>query len=158
MAYFNPGLLFEEEQLYDTMFDFTVAKLWDRFNKKEYRKIRDIRDCSGGYGVFLPFPKCEGDYSYIAGFSTKENAPLPEGMVFQVLPASKYAVFTYVSPMRNKFDMTKIPSLYWYIFNKWLPISEFSYNDTGFVFEYFQRHRMMIEYPEYDIYIPIVKI
>ena len=141
----------------DNAANFTVFKLWDRFNKKEYRKIRDIEDTSGGYGVFLPFPKHEGNYSYICGFNTKDSAIIPEGMVSHLQPASKYAVFTYKSPTRNEFDLSGISALYWHIFDTWLPRSAFKYNDRSFVFEYYQRSRTMLPFAEVDIYVPIIE-
>ena len=141
----------------DNATNYTVAKLWDRFNKKECRKIRDIEDSSGSYGIFIPFPKHDGDFSYTCGFNTKDCAKVPEGMVSHFQPETKYAVFTYKSPVRNTFDMSGIPTMYWHIFGTWLPKSEFKYNDKAFVFEYYQRSRMMSEFPEYDIYVPIIE-
>ena len=141
----------------DNASNFTVFKLWDRFNKKENRKIRDIEDTSGCYGVFLPFPKHEGNYSYICGFITKDSAIVPEGMVSHLQPGSKYAVFTYKSPTKNTFDLSGMSALYWHIFGTWLPASEFKYNDRSYVFEYYQRSRTMLPYAEIDIYIPIIE-
>ncbi|MEN6312717.1 MAG: effector binding domain-containing protein [Clostridiaceae bacterium] len=139
----------------DNAVNYTVAKLWDRFNKKENRKIRDIDDTSGGYGIFIPFPKCEGEFSYICGFKTKASAQVPEGMVSHLQPEAKYAVFTYVSPTKNSFDLSGMSALYWHIFGKWMPSSEYKYYDKAFVFEYYERSRTMLPFAEIDIYVPI---
>lgn len=141
----------------DNASNFTVFKLWDCFNKKENRKIRDIEDTSGSYGVFLPFPKHEGSYSYVCGFNTKDYAIIPEGMVSHLQTRTKYAVFTYKSPTENTFDLSGIPALYWHIFGTWIPASEYKYNDRSFVFEYYQRSRTMLPFAEIYIYVPIIE-
>lgn len=141
----------------DNATNCTVAKLWDRFNKKEHRKIRDIDDSNGSYGVFIPFPKHDGDYSYLCGLNTTNTAQIPEGMVSHLQPETSYAVFTYKSPVRNTFDMSGIPVMYSHIFCTWLPSSPYMYNELALVFEYYQRSRMMSEFSEFDIYVPIIK-
>lgn len=141
----------------DNAANFTVFKLWDRFNKKENRKIRDIEDTSGGYGVVIPFAESKCEFSYICGFHTTDSAIIPEGMVSHLQPATKYAVFTYKSPTRNAFDLSGLPRLYHHIYGTWIPASDYKYNEHSFVFEYYQRSRTMLPFAEFDIYVPIIE-
>ena len=75
-----------------------IAKMWGEF----VQRLGEIQtnNTYETFGVCLIPPGLpEGEFEYVAGMQTAEDAPVPEGMVKRTLPAYQYAVFEHVGAL-----------------------------------------------------------
>ena len=75
-----------------------IAKMWGEF----VQRLGEIQT-NNEYETFgvcsIPPGLPEGDFEYVAGMQTAEDAPVPEGMVKRTIPAYQYAVFEHVGAL-----------------------------------------------------------
>lgn len=112
------------------------AMLWAEFMPRlpEIRN-RGQEHVSYGFEVFTEESKQTGEFVYIAAVEVSDFDDVPAGMVSQVVPASKYAVFSIPAVIED------IPKAICDIYERWLPESglepsgdwDFEYYDQDFV-------------------------
>lgn len=100
-------------------------------------------------GVCEIIEDLEDEFNYICCTEVEAPEPVPEGMVAERVPASKYAVFTHRGPA------DKLGDTYDYILGRWLPNSDFEINKSGHDFELYDERFTNGEDSEMEIYIPI---
>lgn len=134
----------------------TCKKLWDRFNKAG-RRIRGVSDSAGAYGIVKSIDATgnPGGYSYMAGLRVNTEAVVPGGFEELTVEKGLYARFTYQSSLRTGLNFEDVGKLYKYVYHRWLPESQYSYNPEKPEIEYLETAGLRKEYPQYDIYIPI---
>jgi AraC family transcriptional regulator len=112
-----------------------IPQMWDGFNQR-YKEIKAI-DPSCCYGLCFSTPvgvtKPEdlrpGVFEYVAAAEVADNQNIPAGMVYREVPAHKYIVFAH----HGKLD--KLGETYKYIYETWLPQSEYKLHSDKFDME-----------------------
>jgi predicted transcriptional regulator YdeE len=66
--------------------------LWGHFMRR-FSEIKDIKDPNVCYGLSLVNGECS--FKHIACVEVKKTDNIPRGMVSEIVPKSKYAVFEY---------------------------------------------------------------
>ncbi len=92
---------------------------------KKYPNIANNNDVIGlnDYSEFESF-NGKISYEYLAAFIAKKDEPLPEGMETRIIPASKYATFTFYG---NKKASTE--HIAKYVYTNWFPRSTLRFNE-----------------------------
>ncbi|MBN2422872.1 GyrI-like domain-containing protein [Candidatus Woesearchaeota archaeon] len=118
-------------------------KVWMDFMKR----IKELPNKHDGvcYGVCIM--ENENDFRYIA--CVESDADAPQGMVSEIIHASKYAVFTH------KGKVGAIEKTWDYAYTKWLPKSGETINNDGICFELYDGRYKEDDSNETDIYVPI---
>jgi AraC family transcriptional regulator len=129
-----------------------IPLLWKRFLKRE-SEIQHIALENVGVGVSFDIEKKEkgSEFFHIVGHIVGSTADIPEGMSYRRIPAHEYAVFTHRGPL------SKLGETYDFIYEKWLPDSEFEYDSSNEIEWYDERFDPESENSEFDIYVPIKK-
>src|SRR3989304_37370 len=103
----------------------TYVALWNQF--ESYRDQVESNNIDKlYYGVSLSTDK-KDEFDYLAGMAVSKENAVPEGLTVREIPAAIYAVFE--CPVQN-IAVTKH-----FIFQKWLPLSQYEINGTNPVFE-----------------------
>jgi len=100
-------------------------------------------------GICMDF-QTDGSFSYIIGTEVTKAENIPGDMVCKTIPAARYAVFTARGKMPGSIQDTVK-----YIYQEWLPNSEYQRADSA-DFELYDQRYHGGENAEVDIYIPIV--
>lgn len=136
-----------------TMPNNTILQLWENLMKDESKIIHRT-----GNSVGLCFmdddPESESFTAIVAHVVSKVEK-IPEEMIHHTVPAGEYLVFTH----RGKFRPNGLSITYGFIYNTFLPQSEYEPNGS-YEFEWYEHPRFKgTEDPEteIDIYIPIQK-
>ncbi|MCF7794180.1 MAG: GyrI-like domain-containing protein [Candidatus Cloacimonetes bacterium] len=126
-----------------------VANLWNQFihRMNELEKTA-VPECSLGICTLLK----DGKIEYLAARVVKDDSIIPDGMVFTELPEQDVAVFTHVGSMEN------LAETYDYIYNKWLPDSEFEIMTAPEIEWYDKRFKYNDPESQMDIHIPVKPI
>ena len=112
-----------------------IPQMWGVFNQRSQEINTSDNACF--YGLCFSFPDDKkksrafgpGEFEYIAAAEVSSDRVLPAGMVYREVPAYKYAVFTH----HGKLD--RLGDTYDYIFNTWLPQSDFEPHPDKFDME-----------------------
>jgi predicted transcriptional regulator YdeE/DNA-binding transcriptional MerR regulator len=120
-----------------------IPKLWDNFNPR-YNEI-NASDNSCCYGLCFSTPidvaNLEtlepGVFEYVAALEVANDKEVPDGMVYREIPAYKYVVFTH----HGKLD--KLGETYKYIYETWLPQSEYKNHPDKFDMEVYTDEFML---------------
>jgi AraC family transcriptional regulator len=133
--------------------NFTVIpKLWDAYLKRSGEIKSRLSPIDYGVVVFLK----ENDQKshpderlYIAGASSPDSAPTPEGMTRLTIPAGKYAVFTHKGILQN------LPQTMKGIHTSWLSDAGLKMRSGPHLEIYDSRFNPVSPASELDICIPI---
>lgn len=130
-----------------------ISKLWERFNER----FHEIKNVKPGYALGLCLashpgvPIKEGDsivYSACLPVTKIEN--IPEGMISNKIPPSKYAVFTHSGPISTIQNTVK------YIWGTWVPKHSDIHKKDAPDFElYDERFNVDTLDGEVDIYVAV---
>jgi len=127
-----------------------IPQFWVKvLEKGQITKIPDRKSPDTILGICMDF-ESDGSFSYIIGAEVTSTENTPDDMVCRTIPTAKYAVFTARGKMPDSIqDVTK------YIYQKWLPNSEFQRANLA-DFELYDERFDAEENAEVDIYVPIV--
>ncbi len=133
-----------------------IHQLWERFATRE-KEIKNIAihgvalEVSFDYETVATEGEAE-DWLFfdLVGLPVNSTADIPEGMTYKVIPAHMYAKFVHTGPIST------IMKTYNYIWEEWLPNSEYEYDYEACGVEWYdERFKLEEEDSEFDIYIPI---
>jgi len=122
-----------------------IPKLWEVFNKS-CGNIKNMSKSMLCYGICDDDMDSEGRFHYTACVEVDSFDSIPEGMEAKVVPAGKYAVYTYSGAIKD------LGLFYNDIFQKWMPASGYEIDFRPQLELYDQR---FMNNGEFDIYIPI---
>ena len=127
-----------------------IPQFWEKvLGKGQIAKIPDRKSPDTILGICMDF-ESDGSFSYVIGAEVASTENTPDDMVCRTIPDAKYAVFTARGKMPDSIqDVTK------YIYQKWLPSSEFQRANSA-DFELYDERFDDEENAEVDIYVPIV--
>ena len=127
-----------------------IPQFWEKvLDKGQIDKIPDRKSPDAVLGICMDF-RPDGSFSYIIGAEVISTENTPSDMVCRTIPAAKYAVFTARGNMPDSIqDVTR------YIYQKWLPNSEFQRGNSA-DFELYDQRFDDEQNAEVDIYVPIV--
>jgi len=126
-----------------------IGKLWSSFRQR-VGEIDGRRDSESIFYALFMLTGVQWELSYTACVEVSEEGTIPEGMVYKVLPAATYAVFTHHGPL------DRIPDTFYYIYNTWLPKSGRIRSHNPEFARYDHRYLGPAnDESQFDIYIPI---
>jgi AraC family transcriptional regulator len=132
-----------------------VPALGKRF--RAYKRTHDIPNLKQPWGfaaVSKDFDPQTGAFSYIIGDVVTNLEDVPEGLTPFEIPAIKYAVFP-VRPRHRWGWARAIVDTKKYVYNVWLPQSEYEPAGTVDDFEYHDDRSLRRSDPEIDLYVAI---
>jgi len=122
-----------------------IPKLWQVFNSR-YNDIANKSKSMLCYGICEDMPDAEGRFHYTACAEVDNFLNIPEGMEAKVVPAGKYAVYTFIG------SLDKLGEFYENIFTKWMPAAGYQMDGRP-QFELYDERYM--NNGEFDLYMPI---
>jgi len=125
-----------------------VQELWDEFRPR-IDEVKNKKNPTRMVGIYKQRKNYPNRFAYIASVEVSTLSDIPKGMIPKIINGSKYAIFTYQG------ELCDIDKTYDYIYDEWLPESDFDENKNGDNLEIFN-----IDFPEednsdVDIYIAI---
>jgi len=125
-----------------------IIELWNQF-KPRIDEVKNKKNPTRMVGIYKQRKNYPNRFAYIASVEVSTLSDIPKGMIPKIINGSKYAVFTYQG------ELCDIDKTYDYIYDEWLPESDFDENKNGDNLEIFN-----IDFPEednsdVDIYIAI---
>ncbi len=137
-----------------TMKDNSIPQLWNDFIARmdELAEIA-VPDCSLGVCLNEINADLDGSdfFDYLACKVVRDDSIIPSGMEFHEIPAQLVAVFTHFG------SLDTLSETYDYIYDEWLPESEYKIIDAAEVEWYDSRFRYGEKDSQIDIHIPIAK-
>jgi AraC family transcriptional regulator len=132
-----------------------IGRLWKRFEAyltQNADRIKNVKDFQVGYEVWSADEEtaAKGNFDIFVGLEIKDLADVPPDLLIKVLPATKYAVFTF----EGKQITSDWPRM---IYQEWLPDSGYqSAHQYNFQL-YDERFKGLdkIEESAIDVYVPI---
>jgi len=137
-----------------TLKENSIPQLWNDFiaRMEELGKTA-VPDCS--LGVCLNEINKDHDgseiFEYLACRVVKDDSIIPSGMEYHEIPAQLIAVFTHFGTLDT------LGETYGYIYDQWLPKSEYKIIDAAEVEWYDSRFKFGEKDSQMDIHIPIAK-
>ncbi|CAH1201664.1 HTH-type transcriptional activator RhaS [Paenibacillus plantiphilus] len=127
-----------------------VGKLWSCFRKR-LAEIDNRREPTGSIlYALIELTGAQWEVSYTTCVEVSEEGRIPEGMVYKVLPAETYAVFSH------RGSLARISDTFQYIYNTWLPKSGRLRTNAPEFARFDDRYRGPAnDDSEFDIYIPV---
>ena len=131
-----------------------IPQLWkdfiDRMNKLD--KVA-VPDCSLGICLNESITEYKEDskFDYLACRVVKDDSVVPAGMDYREIPAQLVAVFTHSGSLET------LSETYDYIYDKWLPESEYKLITADEIEWYDSRFKFGEKGSQMDIHIPIIK-
>ncbi len=131
-----------------------IPQLWkdfiDRMN--ELDKVA-VPDCSLGICLNESVTEYKEDskFDYLACRVVKDDSVVPAGMGYREIPAQLVAVFTHFGSLET------LSETYDYIYDKWLPGSEYKLITADEIEWYDSRFKFGEKDSQMDIHIPIIK-
>lgn len=137
-------------QIRTTVQENAIQELWTQFIARmaELDEIA-VPECSLGICSFAEDNENEDSFDYLAARVVKNDQLIPEGMTFLQLPEQQVAVFTHRGSLDN------LSGTYDYIYNKWLPESDYDLADAPEIEWYDSRFIFDSQDSQMDIHIPI---
>jgi AraC family transcriptional regulator len=137
-------------QIKTTLEENRIQDLWAEFITR-MPELDDVAvpECSLGICTFTDNDDDEDAFVYMAARVVKNNSLIPAEMSFRELPAQEVAVFTHEGSLDNLSDS------YDYIYNEWLPKSEYEIADADEIEWYDRRFNFGKADSQMDIHIPI---
>lgn len=124
-----------------------IPQMWGVYNSRWDEIPAVDQNC---YGLCFSNPEgaAEGEFEYVAACEVKDDANIPEGMIYREVPEYKYAVFTH----HGKLD--KLGETYQFIFETWLPQSGLQVHPSDYNMEvYDERFIADSDDSAFDIYV-----
>ena len=103
-----------------------IAQLWQQFVPR-MKEVQHVVNPNASYGICGDAQE-DGSFRYVAGYEVSSTEDIPEGMTSWIVPEQKYAVLPGT--------LKTIGETYKYIFETWLPQSQYEYAH-GPDFEYY---------------------
>ncbi|MCF7859241.1 MAG: GyrI-like domain-containing protein [Candidatus Cloacimonetes bacterium] len=131
-----------------------IPQLWNEFIvRTDELEKNAVPDCSLGICIYKPDlnEQNETEFSYMACKVVKEDSKIPKGMEYRELPPQLVAVFTHIGSLDN------LSETYDYIYDKWLPESDYTLIEADEIEWYDARFKYGEEDSQMDIHIPIAK-
>ena len=131
-----------------------IPQLWkdfiDRMN--ELDKVA-VPDCSLGICLNESVTEYKEDskFDYLACRVVKDDSVVPAGMDYREIPVQLVAVFTHFGSLET------LSETYDYIYDKWLPESEYKLITADEIEWYDSRFKFGEKDSQMDIHIPIIK-
>ncbi len=131
-----------------------IPQLWNDFivRMDELEKVA-VPDCS--LGICLNETGTEfhedSEFDYLACKVVKDDSVIPIGMEYREIPGQLVAVFTHSGSLET------LSETYDYIYNEWLPESEYKLIATDEIEWYDSRFKFGEKDSQMDIHIPISK-
>ena len=132
----------------------SIPQLWNDFivRMDELNEV-SVPDCS--LGICLNETVTEfnenSTFDYLACRVVKDNSTIPTGMEYREIPTQLVAVFTHMGSLDSLIET------YYYIYDKWLPESEYKLIDADEIEWYDSRFKFGEKDSQMDIHIPITK-
>ena len=132
------------------MAESVIPKLWGRFMPHMAKGIQGRLGDTISYGI------CDGDgekFAYLAAVPVGKETAAPAGLEKKRVPGGQFAVFIH----QGELGENKLADLYLtmqYIYNQWLPESEYEYDMDRVDFEKYGP-AFCADPPEMEIWIPI---
>ena len=131
-----------------------IPQLWNDFidRMNELDKIA-VPDCSLGICLNETGTEFHEDYKfdYLVCKVVKDDSIIPAGMEYREIPAQLVAVFTHLGSLET------LSETYDYIYDKWLPNSEYKLIAADEIEWYDSRFKFGEKDSQMDIHIPISK-
>jgi AraC family transcriptional regulator len=132
-----------------------IGRIWQRlmaYLEIHGRHIKHVKDAEIHYEVHIEHEETEsrGHYEVFAGMEVEKLEDVPVQLLVKVLPATKYAVFTFKGEQITS-DWSKM------IFHEWMPQSGYQRaHRYGFqLYDHRFRGLDNIDQSELDVYVPI---
>lgn len=131
---------------------FTIAHFHNDVFDPRINEIKSITDYSIKYGI------CESDLEayeehkiiHTACYEVSSADNIPEDMYVRILPPNKYLAFTHSGKIGS------IADTFIYIFNEYLPNSDYELSKTGINLQAYKPGKISFEEDiEFDIYVPV---
>jgi len=131
-----------------------IPQLWNDFivRMNELKEV-SVPDCSLGIclnGTVTEFNE-NSTFDYLACRVVKDDSVIPTGMEYREIPAQLVAVFTHMG------SLDSLSETYDYIYDKWLPESEYRLIDADEIEWYDSRFKFGEKDSQMDIHVPIKK-
>ena len=131
-----------------------IPQLWNDFivRMNELNEV-SVPDCSLGIclnGTVTEFNE-NSTFDYLACRVVKDDSVIPTGMEYREIPAQLVAVFTHMG------SLDSLSETYDYIYDKWLPESEYRLIDADEIEWYDSRFKFGEKDSQMDIHVPIKK-
>ena len=141
-------------KIHTTIKENRIPQLWTDFIARmdELNKV-SVPDCSLGICLsetVSEFHK-DSEFDYLACKVVKDDSVIPSGMEYREIPAQLVAVFTHSGSLET------LSETYDYIYDEWLPDSEYKLIAADEIEWYDSRFKFGEEDSQMDIHIPITK-
>ena len=127
-----------------------IPKMWDNFEKGKMEQIRNLNETKAVMGICADMYNDGFDY-WVGTITDKE---CPKGMCEMEIPASTWAIFEVVGPIRPLPNTMQ--DIWGRIFSEWLPSSGYKHAEIP-EFEYYSNGDWMSETYKSEIWIPVIK-
>lgn len=127
-----------------------IPKMWDEFSEDNCKKLSQI--ASEQCLVGLCADMYNNGFDYWIG--TMSNEPCPEGFEEITIPASKWAIFEAIGPLRPLPNVMQ--DIWGRIYSEWLPNSGYKHAEIPEIEYYTIGDNMSPDYKS-EIWIPIKK-
>ena len=125
-----------------------IPQLWGQLFAR-MGEIQGIAEQGISYGVMDNYDEATGAWDYIAAFSVAAGSDAPADMVKLDIPAAQYAVFPCTMPT--------IQETYDFIYQQWLPQSEYVHAPTPEFECYGPTFNPDDPNSQFEIYVPITE-
>lgn len=127
-----------------------IPKMWDEFPDEMSKQLKEISSLKGFMGLCADMYNDGFDY-WIGSISEE---PCPEGMEEKKIPASTWAVFEIIGPLRPLPNLMQ--DIWGRIYSEWLPNSGYQRAEIPEI-EFYSDGDCMSETYRSEIWIPVVK-
>ena len=131
-----------------------IPQLWNDFivRMDELNEV-SVPNCSLGICLNETITEFDADseFDYLACRVVKDDSVIPTGMEYREIPAQLVAVFTHFGSLEI------LSETYDYIYDKWLPESEYKLSEADEIEWYDSRFKFGEKDSQMDIHIPITK-
>ncbi len=127
-----------------------IPKMWDEFPDEMSKQLKEISSLKGFIGLCADMYNDGFDY-WIGSISEEQ---CPEGMEEKKIPASTWAVFEVIGPLRPLPNLMQ--DIWGRIYSEWLPNSGYQHAEIPEI-EFYSDGDCMSETYRSEIWIPVVK-
>ena len=128
-----------------------IPKMWDEFPKEKMEKLKSLS--VSGEVVGMCGDMYNDGFDYWIGVIT--DKPCPEGMCEMTIPASTWAIFEVIGPIRPLPNTMQ--DIWGRIFSEWFPNSGYEHAEVPEL-ECYSNGDCMAEDYKSEIWIPIIKM